>query len=127
MHPEIASKSDYHLTPHLARLAREGPTVERLRSLGIPVSVGHASKHVGDVDKSIDGVRSAIESLTARRDQRRDGFAKAVRQAMQTTLGEEADALYQRTVEILDRETGAIPATSGAPWSLFERSGIALE
>ncbi|NNM34936.1 MAG: carboxylate-amine ligase, partial [Gemmatimonadetes bacterium] len=40
---------------------------------------------------------------------------------------QEADALYQRTVEILDRETGAIPATSGAPWSLFERSGIALE
>ena len=29
---------------------REGPTVERLRSLGIPVSVGHAAANLGDVD-----------------------------------------------------------------------------
>jgi UDP-N-acetylmuramate--alanine ligase len=29
---------------------REGPTVERLRSLGIPVSIGHASHNVGDAD-----------------------------------------------------------------------------
>ncbi len=29
---------------------REGPTVERLRSLGIPVSVGHDAAHVGESD-----------------------------------------------------------------------------
>jgi UDP-N-acetylmuramate--alanine ligase len=29
---------------------REGPTVERLRSLGIPVSIGHAREHVGEAD-----------------------------------------------------------------------------
>ena len=29
---------------------RAGPTVERLRSLGIPVAIGHASGHVGDAD-----------------------------------------------------------------------------
>ncbi len=29
---------------------REGPTVERLRNLGIPVSIGHAAQHVGDAD-----------------------------------------------------------------------------
>ena len=29
---------------------RGGPTVERLRSLGIPVAIGHASGHVGDAD-----------------------------------------------------------------------------
>jgi UDP-N-acetylmuramate--alanine ligase len=29
---------------------REGPTLERLRSLGIPVCVGHAAENLGDVD-----------------------------------------------------------------------------
>jgi UDP-N-acetylmuramate--alanine ligase len=29
---------------------REGPTVERLRSLGIPVAVGHAPENLGEVD-----------------------------------------------------------------------------
>ena len=29
---------------------KEGPTVARLRSLGVAVSVGHASEHVGDAD-----------------------------------------------------------------------------
>ncbi|HEY5658215.1 MAG TPA: UDP-N-acetylmuramate--L-alanine ligase [Myxococcota bacterium] len=29
---------------------REGPTLERLRSLGIPVGVGHAAENLGDVD-----------------------------------------------------------------------------
>ena len=29
---------------------RSGPTVERLRSLGIPVSIGHARGHVGEAD-----------------------------------------------------------------------------
>ena len=29
---------------------KEGPTVARLRSLGVEVSVGHASQHVGDAD-----------------------------------------------------------------------------
>jgi UDP-N-acetylmuramate--alanine ligase len=29
---------------------RSGPTVERLRSLGIPVSIGHAPAHVGEAD-----------------------------------------------------------------------------
>jgi UDP-N-acetylmuramate--alanine ligase len=29
---------------------RSGPTVDRLRTLGIPVAIGHASGHVGDAD-----------------------------------------------------------------------------
>ena len=29
---------------------RESPTVEHLRSLGIPISIGHTAANVGDVD-----------------------------------------------------------------------------
>lgn len=40
---------------------------------------------------------------------------------------QESLALYERTVEILDRETGARPAASGAPRSLFESTTPSLD
>ena len=40
-------------------------------------------------------IRLAIQSLVRRRDERRDGFAAAIKTAMQTKLGDDADEVHQ--------------------------------
>jgi len=44
---ELLHNQGYRVTGSDLRL---GPTVERLRSLGIPISIGHAPGHVGEAD-----------------------------------------------------------------------------
>jgi UDP-N-acetylmuramate--alanine ligase len=46
---------------------RAGPTVERLRSLGIPVAIGHGADHVGDADVVVfsSAVRASNPELLA--------------------------------------------------------------
>ena len=48
-------------------------------------------KHTANVRDAFGDVRGIIQALVAKRDQRRDGFARAVKQAMQTRLGDDAD------------------------------------
>lgn len=48
-------------------------------------------KHTTNVRDSLNEIRRIIETLVQRRDQRRDGFVKVVRKAMETTLGSDAE------------------------------------
>jgi histone H3/H4 len=48
-------------------------------------------KHTANVRNALGDVRGIIQALVAKRDQRRDGFARAVKQAMQARLGDDAD------------------------------------
>jgi hypothetical protein len=53
--------------------------------------VEFSRKHTTNVHEALHEVRRIIETLVARRDARRDGFVKVIRQAMQTKLGGDAD------------------------------------
>ena len=48
-------------------------------------------KHTTNVHDALRETRRVIETLVARRDERRDGFAQVIRRAMETKLGEDAD------------------------------------
>lgn len=53
--------------------------------------VEFSRKHTANVHESFAEIRRIIERLVARRDERRDGFARVIGKAMQATLGENAD------------------------------------
>jgi hypothetical protein len=53
--------------------------------------VEFSRKHTTNVREALDEVRRIIESLVAKRDARRDGFAKVMRQAIRTKLGGDAE------------------------------------
>jgi histone H3/H4 len=53
--------------------------------------VEFSRKHTANVHDGLVEVRRIIQSLALKRDQRRDAFAKAIRRAMDTTIGEDAD------------------------------------
>lgn len=44
-------------------------------------------RHTGKASKSLAAIRDVIEALVAKRDQRKDGFAKVIAKAMETTYG----------------------------------------
>jgi hypothetical protein len=48
-------------------------------------------KHTASIRDSLGEIRHVIEALVAKRDQRRDGFARVIQQAMRMKLGEDAD------------------------------------
>lgn len=48
-------------------------------------------KHTGRIEESLTEIRRRIDALIARRDERRDTFASAVRSAMDAKLGQDAD------------------------------------
>jgi hypothetical protein len=48
-------------------------------------------KHTANVHESLGEIRRIIEALVARRDERRDGFAKVIAKAMEQRLGDNAD------------------------------------
>ena len=48
-------------------------------------------KHTASIRDSLSDIRHVIQTLVAKRDQRRDGFARVIEQAMRTKLGEDAD------------------------------------
>jgi len=52
-------------------------------------------KHTAKVHDSLDGIRKVIESLVQKRDQRRDGFVKAMQRAMEMTLGSDAEEVQK--------------------------------
>lgn len=53
--------------------------------------VEFSRKHTAKVHESMDAIRRIIESLNAKRDERRDGFAKVIRNAMQERIGTDAE------------------------------------
>jgi len=53
--------------------------------------VEYKRKHTANVRDALCDVQAIIQALVAKRDQRRDGFARAVKKAMQTRLGSDAD------------------------------------
>lgn len=57
--------------------------------------VDFSRKHTANVHEALSGIRRAIEALVRKRDERRDGFLKAVTRAMETTLGTDADELLK--------------------------------
>lgn len=52
--------------------------------------VEFSRKHTANVHDSLSEIRRIIEALVQKRDERRDGFAKVVRKAMETRLGDDA-------------------------------------
>lgn len=57
--------------------------------------VEFARKHTANVHESLSEIRRIIEALVRKRDERKDGFAKVVRKAMETRLGDEADEVAE--------------------------------
>ncbi|MBL8826269.1 MAG: DUF932 domain-containing protein, partial [Planctomycetaceae bacterium] len=53
--------------------------------------VEFSRKHTAKVHESLAEVRRAIEQLITKRDERKDGFARAIRKAMGETLGTDAE------------------------------------
>ena len=53
--------------------------------------VEFSRKHTANVHDSLREIRGLIEGLVEKRDQRRDGFVRVIRKAMETKLGEDAD------------------------------------
>jgi hypothetical protein len=52
-------------------------------------------KHTASVHESLSEIRRIIEALVRKRDERRDGFAKVVRKAMETRLGDDAEEVEE--------------------------------
>jgi len=53
--------------------------------------VEFSRKHTANVHDSLREIRGLIEGLVEKRGQRRDGFVRVIRKAMETKLGEDAD------------------------------------
>jgi hypothetical protein len=60
----------------------------------------YTRKHTANVHDALDDIRFAIQSLVQKRDQRRDGFAKAVKRAMDITLGSDADEIQKTLSQV---------------------------
>ncbi len=52
-------------------------------------------KHTANVGDALSEIRRIIEGLVAKRDERRDGFAKVVKKAMETKLGDDAEEVMK--------------------------------
>ena len=57
--------------------------------------VEFSRKHTANVHEALDEIRRAIETLVRKRDERRDGFVKAVKNAMETRLGDDAEEVQK--------------------------------
>ena len=57
--------------------------------------VEFSRKHTANVHESLTEIRRIIEALVRKRDERRDGFAKVVRKAMETRLGDDAEEVAE--------------------------------
>jgi hypothetical protein len=56
-------------------------------------------KHTANVYESLRDLRRIIEGLVAKRDERKDGFAKVIAKAMKTRLGDDADEVQKVLAE----------------------------
>ena len=61
--------------------------------------VEFSRKHTANVRDSLPDIRRIIQTLAAKRDQRRDAFAKVIQRAMQTKLGNDTDEVTAALVK----------------------------
>jgi hypothetical protein len=84
---------------------------------------GFARKHTGNIHDSLSEVRSIIEALVAKRDARRDEFAKVIAKAMQQSVGdaEEAEKFLDKQGISRRLVTQAVAklGEEGKPFTLF--------
>lgn len=52
-------------------------------------------KHTANVHECLGDIRRIVEALVAKRDERKDGFARVIKKAMQTKLGNDADEVME--------------------------------
>ena len=82
-------------------------------------------RHIGNVQEALDDVREAICQLVKKRDERRDSFAAAIRLAMATPFGEDADEVRQTLAKhgvssrLADQAIELV-----APWETYSVFGI---
>lgn len=57
--------------------------------------VEFSRKHTANVHESMDAIRRIIENLNNKRDERRDGFARVIQNAMRARLGNDADEVLK--------------------------------
>ncbi len=57
--------------------------------------VEFSRKHTANVHEALNEIRQAIQALVTKRDERRDGFLKAIRHAMETKLGDDAEEVQK--------------------------------
>jgi len=57
--------------------------------------VEFSRKHTTNVHDAFSEIRRIVERLVAKRDERRDGFAKVIRRAMETSLGDKTDEVLK--------------------------------
>jgi hypothetical protein len=57
-------------------------------------------KHTGKVGEALGDIRRLVEGLLAQRDARKDGFAKVMKKAMETKLGDDAEEV----MKVLNRQ-----------------------
>lgn len=54
-----------------------------------------STKHTSKVQDGLTTIRSMIETIVRKRDERKDQFASTIRKAMETTLGADADEVFK--------------------------------
>lgn len=52
-------------------------------------------KHTANVHEALVAIRQTLESIVAKRDERRDGFVRVMQKAMQTSLGKDAEEVQK--------------------------------
>ena len=80
-------------------------------------------RHMGNIQDALFDIRAAISQLVNKRDERRDAFAKGMKLAMNTTLGQDADEVHKvlgkHGVSIRLAEQAVQLAGPQAPYSVF--------
>jgi hypothetical protein len=54
-----------------------------------------STKHTSKIQDGLSTIRSMIDAIVRKRDERKDGFAAVIRKAMETTLGADAEEVFK--------------------------------
>ncbi len=82
-------------------------------------------RHIGNVQEALDDVREVIATLVKKRDERRDSFASAIKLAMSTPFGEDAEEVRKTLAKqgvssrLADQAIELV-----APWETYSVFGI---
>ena len=84
--------------------------------------IDFARKHTAKVGDALGDIRRHVEALVAKRDERRDGFLRVMRKAMEQTLGADAEEV----MKALDRHglgrglaRQAVESVAGGRFTIF--------
>jgi hypothetical protein len=84
--------------------------------------IDFSRKHTANVADALGEIRRHVEALARKRDERRDGFVRVVRKAMEQTLGADADEAVKELVKHgLTRTLAkqAVESVAGGRFTLF--------